>query len=72
MLLCLRLKFRQNPRLRECLLSTQDAVLVEGNTWHDNYWGNCRCRKCRRHKGLNRLGRLLMQVRAEIGAKTAE
>ena len=34
-------KFSENPDLIPKLLATGGAVLVEGNTWHDNYWGCC-------------------------------
>lgn len=53
------------PNLRQKLLATGDAILVEGNWWHDNYWGSCKCDKCGNH-GRNMLGQLLMQVREEI------
>ena len=53
------MKFRQ-PDLRERLLATGDAALVEENVWRDRYWG------VHRGHGLNRLGVLLMQVREEI------
>ena len=26
---------------RQQLIDTGDAMLIEGNWWHDNYWGNC-------------------------------
>lgn len=55
----LRLKF-DNPELRTKLLSTGDAVLIEGNTWGDTFWGVCR------GAGENRLGRLLMVIRDEL------
>lgn len=61
----LRLKFAI-PQLRERLLETEDAELIEGNTWHDNYWGNCYCDKCRNIRGHNQLGTLLQQLREEI------
>lgn len=64
----LRLKFKQNRHLANLLLATGDRVLVEGNTWHDNFWGVCQCQRC--HKtgdiGLNRLGFLLMELRDEL------
>jgi len=49
--------------LREFILSTGDAKIIEGNYWHDNYWGNCYCTKCASIKGQNQLGKLLMKVR---------
>lgn len=66
MLDVLRLKFGQNLPLAEMLLSTGDALLVEGNRWHDNFWGNCSCGRCSDIPGLNHLGRALMQVREEL------
>ena len=53
------------PELREKLLGTGDATLIEGPTWHDRYWGICSCDKCG-GRGQNRLGELLMQVREEL------
>ena len=66
MLKCIRLKFRLSPGLKEKLLRTEDAVLIEGNKWHDNVWGDCRCSKCQEIKGENLLGQILMQVREEL------
>ena len=65
MLELLRIKF-SDPYLREKLMETGNAVLIEGNTWHDNYWGRCRCQRCESKMGNNMLGVLLMQVRQEI------
>ena len=65
MLTGLRLKF-QNQELRDKLIATGNRELVEGNYWHDNYWGNCTCQKCANIPGQNMLGKLLMQVREEI------
>ena len=59
MLELLRLKF-QDPGLRNLLLATGDAELVEGNTWGDRFWG------VYEGEGGNRLGILLMVVRKEI------
>lgn len=47
------------------LKSTQ-GELVEYNSWHDNFWGDCTCPKCRNIKGQNQLGKLLMQKREEL------
>lgn len=54
------------PKLREQLLATGDAYLVEGNHWHDNFWGDCGCEKCKHTHGQNNLGKLLMKIRADI------
>ena len=55
----LREKFSDRA-LRGKLLRTGEAVLVEGNTWGDRYWGVCE------GVGENHLGRLLMKLRAEF------
>jgi len=59
-----KLKFIQ-PEFRQKLLDTGDAYLIEGNWWHDNTWGICTCSKCG-FDGLNLLGKVLMQIRADI------
>ena len=59
-------KFSQNEDLKEKLLETKDKYLEEGNTWHDNIWGNCKCEKCKNIPGENRLGKTLMRVREEL------
>ena len=61
----LRHKFK-DPELRAKLLATGDEELMEGNTWHDNTWGNCVCQKCQDIPGRNMLGMLLMELRTEI------
>ncbi|KPM56270.1 hypothetical protein ACG83_10350 [Frankia sp. R43] len=58
------------PQRIAALLSTGDAELVEGNRWHDQHWGDCRCgRPACAEPGLNHLGRLLMARRAELAAR---
>lgn len=62
-----RLKFTQNPKLAERLLATGEETLIEGNWWHDNFWGVCDCRGCfGGSMGQNNLGKLLMDVRKEL------
>ena len=65
MLLGLRLKFC-DLYLRQRLRATGAHDLVEGNTWHDNTWGACVCPECSNKEKKNLLGKLLMQVRAEM------
>ena len=60
----LRQKF-QNEDLKEMILSTGDQELIEGNTWHDNFFGICSCYKCG-NKGENHLGKLLMKIRESL------
>lgn len=52
-------KFSQNDDLRQLLLGTGDARLIEANK-HDEYWG------IGSGRGANRLGRLMMKVRAAL------
>ena len=54
------------PELKEKLLATGDAELIEGNRWHDNRWGNCKCERCTKKEGLNLLGKILMEIRNEM------
>jgi len=61
-----RRKFQQNDLLRQSLLITEDAILIEGNGWHDNFWGDCGCDKCEGIKGQNMLGKILMEIREEL------
>lgn len=58
----LRMKFAAETDLARLLLATDDALLVEGNTWNDQFWGVCNGR------GHNWLGHLLMARRAELRA----
>lgn len=55
-------KFIQNQDLAKKLVETGDHVLIEGNTWHDRFWGKCFCPN---HvgEGKNELGKILMNVR---------
>lgn len=68
MLEILEAKFSQNWGFLQVLLQTEDAILIEGNTWHDNIWGSCICERCG-DKGQNLLGKALMQVRAKLAAR---
>lgn len=65
-------KFTQNPMLASLLLQTGDALLEEGNTWHDNFFGNCYCPTCRGAVGENMLGKILMEERAWISGAVTE
>jgi len=51
--------------LRDKLLATGNEELEEGNYWHDNFWGICRCAKCS-GIGENMLGRLLIELRNDL------
>jgi len=74
----LRTKFAPGSEMAELLLKIGIAPLLEGNWWHDNYWGSCE-RKARATKvkvspckpecakpGENHLGRLLMTIRKDL------
>jgi len=60
----LLLKFENNFPLMIKLLDTKDSELVEGNYWHDNFWGKCECPICQSLFYENRLGLLLMEIRS--------
>lgn len=59
-------KFKQNHEILELLKKTGDKILVEGNHWHDNIWGDCSCPKCEKKIGKNLLGNVLMHVRDQL------
>lgn len=50
------------PELRQKLLDTGDQELLEGNNWHDVFWGI----DLKTREGKNHLGKLLMKIRNEI------
>ena len=58
-------KFNQNPELKAKLLATGHAHLEEGNNHRDQIWGVCPPGSS---QGKNWLGRILMDVRYELGA----
>ena len=61
-------KFYKEP-LKNMLLSTGTAKIIEGNMWHDNFYGNCLCDRCKNIRGKNVLGNILMEVRDEFNKK---
>ena len=58
----LYLKFSDHPLLRNKLLETEPAVLIEGNNWGDRYWGAEQVSPGV-WEGKNKLGILLMRQR---------
>lgn len=58
-----RAKFIQNYDLAVKLLGTGDAILEEGNTWHDRIWGVCPPGS---GNGTNWLGLILMDIRKDL------
>lgn len=54
-------KFLTNKELQQKLLETKEEELVEGNWWHDTYWGV----DSKTGIGQNKLGKILMKVREE-------
>ena len=60
-----RQKFSVEP-LRQMLLDTGEAELIEGNTWNDRFWGQCPV-----GTGNNYLGLILMDVRDELKGEIA-
>lgn len=59
-------KFIRHQRLRLALARQGDIPLVEGNSWHDNTWGDCHCPACAHTPGQNQLGLILMTVRKMV------
>ena len=55
-------KFTINKELQQKLLETKEEELVEGNWWHDTYWGV----DSKTGIGQNKLGKILMKVREEV------
>jgi ribA/ribD-fused uncharacterized protein len=53
------LKF-QDRILRQALIGTNPAQLIEGNSWNDTFWGVCN------GVGQNHLGRILMNIREHL------
>lgn len=53
-------KFLKGSFLADKLLGTYNFELIDGNTWNDTYWGVCN------GIGENRLGKIIMSVRAKI------
>ncbi len=64
MMQIVRSKFADES-LKEQLLSTGRAELIEGNTWDDQTWG-CTLNSNRKWVGKNWLGKILMEIRAEL------
>ncbi len=59
-------KFSQSVYLVHELRETESIHLIEGNYWHDNYWGECTCKKCVDIPASNHLGNILMTIRAKL------
>lgn len=53
-------KFLDHESLWLKLIETGDAVLIEGNTYGDTFWGQCN------GQGRNELGKILMMIREEL------
>ena len=56
----LRSKFEHGSEMARLLKETGDAILIEGNTWGDKFWGQCN------GEGENYLGRILERIRSEL------
>jgi len=65
----IRAKFAVGSDLANQLLLTGSVELVEYNYWHDNFWGDCTCQKCKDIEGQNNLGKIIMQIRNELRGK---
>jgi len=60
---CLRQKYSKelNPKLHKKLIDTGNVEIIEGNQWHDVWWGQCPI-----GVGKNNLGKLIMKIRGEL------
>ncbi len=52
----------KNLELKNMLLNKEDALLIEGNDWNDNFFGFC----LKTGQGQNHLGRLIMKTRNNL------
>lgn len=59
-------KFENDPTILDKLLNTRDAMLIEGNDWGDTFWGQVE------GIGENHLGKILIEVRKELGDSLGE
>lgn len=64
-------KFSKDSDLGILLTETYPRKLIEGNTWHDNFFGICSCGNCPTEKTRppeeqNNLGKISMHVRERI------
>ena len=55
-----RYKFTHHEDLKQALIQTYPNILIEGNYWHDTFWGVCN------GVGENNLGKILMKIRDEL------
>ena len=61
-----RQKFTRYPELKNKLLETGDAILIEGNNWNDRFYGAVYDTNRNEWMGENHLGKILMKVREEL------
>jgi ribA/ribD-fused uncharacterized protein len=64
MINALSYKFKPGTSWHDRLMATSNNSIVEFNNWHDNVWGACICERCQVKPKHNRLGVLLMELRA--------
>lgn len=57
---------KTHEELAAKLIGTKEYYLIEGNNWHDNFFGACTCEKCAKQRGSNWLGIILMEVRHSL------
>lgn len=63
-----REKFLKDNVIMAELLATADAEIIEGNFWHDQVWGMVKDASGE-WVGENRLGKILMKLRAQFREK---
>jgi N-glycosidase YbiA len=62
----LRLKFAPRSQLATRLQQTGTEEIIEGNNWHDQFWGSCSCEHHVETPGQNHLGKILVRVRNDL------
>nr|WP_256821808.1 NADAR domain-containing protein [Enterococcus mundtii] len=59
-------KFTQNKSLKEKLIQTGNAPIIENNSWGDTFWG------VSNKDGENHLGKILMEIRSELDTEPGD
>jgi predicted NAD-dependent protein-ADP-ribosyltransferase YbiA (DUF1768 family) len=58
-----KFSWKLNPLLTQQLIDTGDAILEEGNLWHDHFWG---VSPPGSNNGKNWLGKIIMERRSQL------
>jgi ribA/ribD-fused uncharacterized protein len=64
-------KFTKGTSWYKKLMECEDETIVEINNWHDNFWGDCICSKCKNVEGQNNLGKIITEIRSSYRRYTS-